>query len=89
MEGTMIDTLRLARRLADNGMKPEQADAIAEEINLGMKDEVASKSDVSVAKSEIKEEMSKLETRITTKVAFMLVAQLFAIAGLSMYMHHG
>lgn len=42
----MIDTLKLVRRLTDKGMGREQAEAIAEELDAGMKQSTVTKEDL-------------------------------------------
>lgn len=100
----MLEALRTVRRLTDEGMKRELAEALVEEINAGMKDNLVtksdlktelallradSKSDMSEFRTEVKEAFADFKTAITTRVAFMMVAQLFALAGLAMYLKHG
>jgi hypothetical protein len=122
----MLEALRTVRRLTDEGMKREIAEALVEEINAGMKDNLVTKSDLktelALLRADIKADLSELKselvgtrsdlraeiregksdsrsyidgvlsdfkTAITVRVAFLMVAQLFAMAGIGMYLKHG
>lgn len=53
----MIDTLRLAKRMADTGsMSREAAEALADELNEGLKESAVTKADLSaaLARTEVK-----------------------------------
>ena len=53
----MIDTLKLARRLKDAGMPEQQADAVTEELNAGMRESAVTKADLNEAISKAKNEL--------------------------------
>jgi hypothetical protein len=49
----VIDTLKLVRRLTDKGMGREQAEAIAEEFDAGMKQSTVTKEDLAVTRADL------------------------------------
>lgn len=53
----MIDTLKLARRLTEKGMDRQQAEALADELNEGLKDAAVTKADLAVALHKLKAEL--------------------------------
>lgn len=52
----MIDTLKLARRLTDKGMDREQAEALADELNEGLKELAVTKEVLDSALSRLRAE---------------------------------
>jgi chromosome segregation ATPase len=53
MAAPMLDTLKLARRLAAAGMPAEQADGVAEAIAEGFGEQLATKADIAELRAEI------------------------------------
>ena len=75
----MIDTLALAKRLQKAGDTPEHAEALAEALAGGLNDHVATKSDVTALKSELKSDIAVLDAKIDT-IASKLDAKIGAAA---------
>lgn len=80
MTVAVIDTLKFAKRLKDEGMEPRLAEATAAAINEALSDQVASKADLDV-----------LESRVTTAIASARNAQIIwtvgAVFGLGIIQH--
>lgn len=53
----MLDTLKLARRLTASGMPAAQAEALADEVNDGLKSAAVTKSDLTAALSRLRAEL--------------------------------
>jgi hypothetical protein len=79
MAGVLFDTLRLSRTPQDKGrFAPEQAEALAEALGEAAHDDLATKADLAVLKSEIAAVKAELKVDIAA-----VKAQLKAdIAGL-------
>jgi hypothetical protein len=75
----MIDTLKIARRLASAGADPKLANAIADEIG-----EVSTAPDLShlVTRDELRSELAQLEQRLVIKLGAMMAVGLGAVATL-------
>jgi hypothetical protein len=75
----MIDTLKLSRRLADAGMDRKQAEAIADELNEGMRESAVTKGDLVAAKADIMTTIAKAKNEMLTwqiGIAFLLFGAL-------------
>lgn len=64
MAGPMLDTLKLARRLAAAGMPPEQADGVAEAIAESFGEQVATKADIAELRAATKADIGELRAEI-------------------------
>jgi asparagine synthetase B (glutamine-hydrolysing) len=75
----MIDTLKLSRRLADAGMDRKQAEAIADELNEGLREAAVTKADLTAAKADIMTTIAKAKNEMLTwqiGIAFVLFGAL-------------
>ncbi len=73
MSAILFDTLRLSRTLRDKGhFTPEQSEALAEALGEASQDNLATKTDISILKGEIREAVLSLEARIEATKADIL-----------------
>ena len=76
MASSIIDTLRYARRLKEAGVAPAQAEAMADALAVELVPNVATKTDLGDAvselkawfKTELKAEIAVLEARLTWRL---------------------
>ena len=72
MPTTVIDTLRYARRLRDAGVPAEQAEAMADAIGSELVENLATKSDLDNAVTEIRDTLLLLKWMIGFILAFVV-----------------
>ena len=88
----VVDTLKLARRLAAAGMPQEQADGVAEAIAEGVAEQVATKSDLAAAvaelRAELKTEVADLRTSVIQWIIGAILLNWVAMAGLVIALSH-
>ncbi|MBV9757688.1 MAG: hypothetical protein JO047_11580 [Alphaproteobacteria bacterium] len=85
----VLDTLKLARRLAAAGMPTEQADGVAAAIAEGVAEQVATKADLGEVRTEIaglraelKTEIAELRTSVIQWIVGAVLLNWAAMAGL-------
>ncbi len=69
MLAVAIDTLRYSKKLQAAGVSPQQADAQAEALSEAVRDAIATKSDVSDLRNELKHDIAELRAEMKHEIA--------------------
>lgn len=80
--GTMVDTLKIYERLRSADLNDKAAKEIAEVFKETIDEQLATKTDLAILKSELETTISKTKAEIIKWVAGMLVAQAAIVATL-------
>lgn len=80
--GTMVDTLKIYERLKSADLNDKAAKEIAEVFKETIDEQLATKTDLAILKSELEATISKTKAEIIKWVAGMLVAQAAIVTAL-------